>query len=131
MKNEKIANVNVTLKDMFMKWLSLTSKFHKLRNQEQQLLSLILYYHHIYKREITNNKILWKIVFDYDTKMKIKNDDIFKKELTDASLQNLFTSLRKKNVIVNGEVSPVYIPDIEDKAKRFKVIFNFNIVDNE
>lgn len=131
-KNQKIANINVRLKDLFMKWLDVTRSFHKLNHKEQLVLSLFLYYHHIYKKEITNNKILWKIVFDYETKAKIKEDSIFgDKGLGDAYLQNVMSSLRKKKIIVKGEISPLFIPDLQFNSRNFKVIFNFNIVDNE
>jgi hypothetical protein len=131
MSNSKIANMNIKLKDLFFKWLDITKSFHKLNNQQQQVLALLLYYHYQYKKEITNNKILWKIVFDYDTKLKIKEDEVFKNGLADAALQNILTLLRKRKIIVDGEISKVYIPELDLKAKNFKIIFNFNITDNE
>lgn len=131
MKDNKTANLNVTIKNLFFKWLEVTKSWHKLNNQQQQVLALLLYYHYIYKKDITNNKILWKIVFDYDTKLKIKEDPIFKKGLSDNSLQNILTFLRKSKIICDGEISQLYIPDLSEKSKNFKVIFNFNIIDNE
>ena len=74
MSNIKTANLNVSLKQLFTRWLDVTQAFHKLNNQEQKVLALLLYHHYILKKDITNNKILWKMVFDYDTKMKIKED---------------------------------------------------------
>jgi len=131
MNNIKIANLNVKLKDLFFKWLDITKAFHKLNNQQQQVLALLLYYHYIYKKDITNNKILWKIVFDYDTKIKIMEDPVFKKGLTTNALNNIFTVLRKNKIIVDGEISKIFVPTLDVKSKNFKVIFNFNIVDNE
>jgi|688.fasta_scaffold823783_2 hypothetical protein len=131
MNNTKIANLNVKLKDLFFKWLEITKAWHKLNNQQQQVLALLLYYHYLYKKDITNNKILWKILFDYDTKIKIKEDPVFKKGLSDSALQNMLSSLRKKKIIIDGEISALFIPDIEINSKNFKVIFNFNIVDND
>lgn len=131
MNNIKIANLNVKLKELFFKWLDITKAFHKLNNQQQQVLALLLYYHYIYKKDITNNKILWKIVFDYDTKIKIMEDPVFKKGLTVGALNNIFTVLRKNNIISDGEISKIFIPELETKSKQFKVIFNFNIIDND
>lgn len=131
MNNIKIANLNVKLKELFFKWLDITKAFHKLNNQQQQVLALLLYYHYTYKKDITNNKILWKIVFDYDTKIKIMEDPIFKKGLTVGALNNIFTVLRKNNIISDGEISKIFIPELEIKSKQFKVIFNFNIIDND
>jgi len=131
MNNTKVANLNVTLKNLFFKWLDITKTWHKLNNQQQQVLALLLYHHYLYKKDITNNKILWKILFDYDTKLKIKEDPIFEKGLSDSALQNMLTTLRKKKIIVDGEISPLYIPELSRDSKNFKIIFNFNIVDNE
>jgi hypothetical protein len=125
--NSKTATLNVTLKNLFFRWLDITRSFHKLNNQQQQVLALLLYYHYIYRKETTNNKILWTIVFDYDTKMKIKDE----LEMSDNSFQNILTNLRKKGIIVNGEISNMFIPELDLNSKNFKVIFNFNIVDNE
>lgn len=131
MNNSKIANMNVKIKDLFFRWLDITKSFHKLNNQQQQVLALLLYYHYQYRKDITNNKILWKIVFDYETKAKIKEDAVFKNGLSDNALQNILTILRKKKVIVDGEISKMFIPEMDLRTKNFKVIFNFNIVDNE
>lgn len=131
MNNTKTANLNVKLKTLFFKWLDILKPWHNLNNQQQQVLALLLYYHYLYKKDTTNNKILWKIVFDYDTRLKIIEDDVFKKGLTSNSLNNILTALRKKNVIIDNQISNVYIPDLDIKSKNFKVVFNFNIVDNE
>jgi len=127
MSNNKTANINVSLKQLFNKWLSITASFHKLNNQQQQVLALLLYYHYTLKKDITNNKLLWKIVFDYDTKLKIKEE----LNMNDSIFQNILSMLRRKKVIIDNEVVSFYIPDLDLGSKSFKVVFNFNIVDNE
>lgn len=127
MKNIKQANINVSIKDLFNKWLNITKTFHNLNNQEQNVLSLFLYHHYLLKKDIKNKKILWKIVFDYDTKLKIKEE----LNLKDTHLQNLMTRLRKKNIIIDGKINPYFIPEITDKSDNFKVIFNFNIINEK
>lgn len=127
MNNTKIANLNVTIKELFFKWLDITKSFHKLNNQEQQVLALLLYHHYILRKDITNVKILWKIVFDYDTKLKIKEEI----NMNDAILQNILSKLRKKNIIKDNQINPYFIPDLDLNSNNFKVIFNFNIKDNE
>lgn len=127
MKNIKIANINVKLKNLFLRWLELTVMFHKLTKKERQVLALLLYYHFTLKKDITNPKILWKLVFDYDTKMKIKEE----LNMKDASFQNCLTALRKKNVIKDNMIVPTYIPELEVSSKSFKIVYNLNITDNE
>jgi len=125
MKNSKIANINIKLKDMFFKWMEITKPFHKLTGQQQQVLALFLFYHYKYKQEITNQKILWKVVFDYDTKMLIKEE----LELKDAGFQNIMHKFRKKGIIDNKKITSAYIPNLEEGTNNFKIVFNFNIVD--
>lgn len=124
--NNKQVSLNVKLKDFFKLWLKVTRPFHKLTQTEENLLSLLLYYHYIYRKEITNNKILWKIVFDYDTKLKIKEE----LNMNDNRLQTSLTILRKKKIIVNNTISPVFIPNLSLDSKEFKVVYNFKILEN-
>jgi len=126
-KNTKIANINVTLKDLFSRWLDITTTFHKLSKREKQVLALFLYYHYNFKLELTNNKIIWKMLFDYDTKMLIKQE----LNIKDTVFQNTLSSLRKKNVIKDNKIINAYIPEVDSKATSFKVIFNLNIVGND
>lgn len=124
MRNSKVANINITIKDLFKKWLQITRLFHKLTNQEIDVLALLLYYHYQYKKDITNDKILWKVLFDYDTKHLIKEELGIK----DQGIQNVLTSLRKKNIINDNKIVQTYIPNIESKSDNFKIIFNFNVI---
>lgn len=121
----KVANLNVTLKELFIKWLEVTEPFHKLTNQQRRVLSEFLYYHHVFKEDITNEKILWKMVFDYDTKMKIKDS----LNISDGCLHTILTRLRQLNVIVNNKISPKYLLNID--GDKFSIVFNFNITDGQ
>ena len=121
-KDEKVANINIRLKDFFFKWIEFTKPFHNLNTRQQSVLALLLYYHYKLSFEITNNKILWKEVFDYDTKRLIYDE----LNITSGGLENLLSQLRKKNVIVNNKITPNYIPNIDNKSKGFKLTFNFN-----
>tara|TARA_R110000851_G_scaffold296262_2_gene451346 strand:+ start:6483 stop:6863 length:381 start_codon:yes stop_codon:yes gene_type:complete len=125
MKNIKIANINIKLKQLFKRWLEITNVFHKLTNQQEKVLALILYYHYKYQKDISNDKILWKIIFDYDTKALIKEE----LDIKDQVFQNILYQLRKKNIIIDNRVVKTYIPDLEQNSKTFKVTFNFSIID--
>ena len=124
MNNIKQANINIHLKDLFYRWLSITSDFHSLTKQQKKVLGLFLYHHYKLKQEITNNKILWKLVFDYDVKRQIKED----LDIKDSVLQNVISKLRKDKIIQDNKITPSFIPELEKGSKNFKVIFNFNII---
>lgn len=120
----KQANIKCSRKLFFKHWLRLTRPFHKLTNKEIDVVALLLYYHDEYKNETKNKKMLWKYVFDYETKMLIKKE---LDNMKDQILQNILTSLRKKKVVINNKINPVYIPDIKKGTDNFKIIFNLII----
>jgi len=120
----KIININILQKDLFKKWLQITKPYHGLTKQQQDILSLFLYYHFKLKQDITNNKILWKILFDYDTKKEIKEE----LNITDQVLQNTLTQFRKKKIIIDNVITPSFIPELKKEDKQFKIIFNFNLI---
>lgn len=125
MKNVKVATANIRLKDLFFKWVELTRPFHKLTPGQQKVLALLLYHHYQYKQEITNPKIVWKTLFDYETKMNMMED----LDMNNPGFSNIIHLLRKRGIVKGNVINPLYIPSIEPKAKNFKIIFNFNIVD--
>ena len=123
-KDEKIATINVKLKDFFIKWIEFTKPFHKLNPKQSQVLSLLLYHHYLLSFEITNEKILWKSVFDYDTKVLIYEE----LNIKSSSLENLLSQLRNKNIIIDNKITPYFIPNINKKTKEFKLTFNFKLI---
>ena len=124
MDNIKAANLNVKVKDFFFRYIEFLKPFHKLNPQQSQVLALLLYYHYKLSKEITNNKVLWKEVFDYDTKQLI----IDELKISVAQIQNILTQLRKKNVIIDNRISELYIPKLKYNSKIFTISFNFNII---
>lgn len=118
----KLVKIPVTTKSLFKSYLSLTKPINKLGPKEIDVLSLILYYNHIEKPNFKRDEDRWRKVFDYDTKMLIKEE----LEMKDYSLQNILSSLRRKKVIKNNVVMPYYIPDI-DNSSTFKLVFQFQI----
>ena len=122
--NQRQALIRTTRKNFFKHWLSLTKPFHKLRPQEQDVLALLLYYYFEYKKDIKRDDLVWKMVFDYDTKMLMKED---LSGMKDVIFQNTLSSLRKKEVVKDKQVNPSFIPNITKDANNFNLIFKFEI----
>lgn len=122
--NIKEANLKVKLKTFFFRFVEFLYPFHGLTDRQQKVLALLLYYHYELKQQITNDRILWKEVFDYDTKVKIYSE----LGIQSTALENLLSQLRKKKVIIDNQISGVYIPLIDSKSKVFSLKFNFNII---
>jgi len=123
MKNVRVATLNTNIKGLFTHWLNLTSPFHNLSIKEKEILSLFLYYHHKLRKEVNNEDLLWKIVFDYETKLKIKEE----LKIKDYALQNVMTSLRKKGAIQNKRINPSFVPVLAEDVSNYKIVFNINI----
>ena len=102
----------------FRQYLELLNPLLKLRGKELDVLAELLYY---------NNKLInipikhrWKLIFDYDTKMEIRN----KLNLSDASMNNNLSALRKKGVIEDNKVKAAYVVLPEN---NFILGFQFSI----
>lgn len=127
MENGKIATIPITKEKLFYRWLELTKPFHKLPDQLMVVLSKLLFHYNKYKATTKDEDLAWKLVFDYDTKMIIKEEMGIK----DQTLQNALSKLRKNNIIKGKRIMSNYIPNLTDDAKEFKLIFNFKIIDEK
>lgn len=108
-------------KSFFRRWLIITSPFHKLKPRQISVLTEILYYYDIMKDSFDNDDDLWASVFDYSTKMKIREN----LKIEDYILQNSLSLLRKSGVIKNNKVIDKFIPTVIND--RYKLEFEFII----
>ena len=129
MSNTKQALIKTNVKNFFNHWLILTKPLHKLKPQEISVLYLLIYYYFEFKKDMTNDELAWKLTFDYDTKVKIKDELNIK---VDQSITNILYSLRKKKVIVDNKVSKSFIPNIDFKTSNtFTLVYKFEIEDDK
>ena len=127
MKNRNIANINTDLKTLLKHWLGFTKPFHNLSKKEQEVLAVFLFYYFILKKEIKNEDLVWKVLFDYDIKLNIKKE---LNDLPDYSMQNYLSAFRRKGVIKDNKIYKTYIPNIEFDSNTFQIIYNFKILNN-
>lgn len=123
MKNvkKKVVTIPTSLKNVLKQYLVITKPMNKLRPKEIDVMSLLLYYNILEKPNFVRDDDRWKKIFDYDTKLKIKEE----LEIEDYTLQNILSSLRKKGAIKDNKIQDYYIPDIDTKTENFMLIFNF------
>lgn len=76
---------------------------------------------------ITNDKILWKEVFSYESKLEIAEE----LGVSSQSIENMLSQLRKKGVIVNNRLTPAFIPNMQHDLKNFELVINFKIMDEK
>jgi hypothetical protein len=120
---KKSININSECRSFFKQYVVITEPFHKLKGRAADVLSQLLYYNYFYRNLETNIK--WKMIFDYDTKLEIR-------EYLDISgpvLENNLSYLRKKNVIVNNRVVDSFLVIPEENSVQ--LVFNWNITDGQ
>lgn len=120
---KKIINIPTTLKSMYKHYLTILKPLNKLRSKEIELLAYIMYLNEVYKSSILNQEDRWNKIFSYEGKIKIQEE----LDLKNYSLNNMLTSLRKSNMIVDNTVPDKYIPKIKEDNKGIQLIFNFII----
>lgn len=121
--NQKRANIKTNIDNFFTMWMRFTEPFHKLAPRYQMVIAILLRYHYDLGKEITNEKVLWKEVFSYESKIKLADEMNINKQ----SVENLLTYLRKRNVIINNRISPAYLPDLSNNPDKFSININFHI----
>lgn len=123
----KIIKLHKHPKVTFRMFLQFIQPIHKLRNQEIQLLALLMYYHFTYSDAFKYEEDRWKKVFSVEVKSKIKKE----LKMNPNVLQNTLSSLRKKDAITkkNGynEVNKLYMPGIEADTDNFTLSISFSM----
>ncbi|MAH44671.1 hypothetical protein CMI37_02530 [Candidatus Pacearchaeota archaeon] len=115
---DKSVPIKTTKGKFFRQYLELLNPLLRLRGKELDVLAEILYYNH--KLEKIPEKHRWKLIFDYDTKTEICQ----KLQLSDASLNNNLSALRKKGIIKKNKVTNGFLIYPNNYCK---LTFSFNI----
>ena len=120
MAKQKVITIHSPLRVFFEEYLQALKAMHQLPNHEAKLMAELMYNYHILKTKALEDKYRWKILFDYDTKIEIREY----LGISGQALENKLTMLRRKGFIVNGKLNPDYILD---PAESFALIYNWKI----
>lgn len=125
-KSTKMINLNTSLRKALELYLQFTKPIHQLNAKEIKIVSsfLVMYYDEYYNFKRTDD--IWKKCFEYDSKIKIMDE----LEVNTQIFNNHLTSLRKKKVIINNQISPSYIPLTDPTSTSLELRFIFNIKEN-
>lgn len=115
---EKSIPISTDSRKFFRQYLELINPLVKLRGRELDVMSELLYYNDKFKDIPEEHR--WKLIFDYDVKTEIKE----RLKLSDASLNNNLTILRKKKILVKNRVVKSFLIYPSDTCK---LSFIFNI----
>lgn len=123
MVNKKQATFTTTIKGCIEGFLNITKPMHHMTNQEIKVVALFLFFYNKEKDNFAREADLWKFVFDYDTKLKIREEI----EMSNPVFQNILTSLRKKKVLIDNRIAPYYLINLKKEDEAFELIFRFNL----
>jgi len=112
---------------MMYYWLKFIKPFHTLSEQPMRILSLLLYFYFDYKEKTSDEDLLWRLLFSYDTKVMISNE----LDVKVHTVENKLTELRRKKVISKNKIDERFIPNIDKDSKNFSINFLFNINDDK
>jgi|32_taG_2_1085360.scaffolds.fasta_scaffold29183_1 hypothetical protein len=105
-------------KDNFYRYyVELINPIIKLRKRELDVLARLMYYNNEYKD--LKEDIRFKIVFDYDTKVKIAKE----LDISLDVLNNNFSELRNKEIIKDNKLTKGF--QIYHNDKEHKLTFRF------
>ena len=132
MKNNSGLTINkkVDVKTFFYQYILLLSPILKLRKQEADVFSQLLFFN--YKYRDLEESLRSKIIFDYDTKTEIRYDlkNKYDEPMSYHSFYNIITSLRKKGILIDNKINPSYVVNIPED-KNYNLSFNWLIDDSE
>lgn len=124
---ERKVNLSFNVKSTFRAYLEFLKPVHKLRNQEIQVLSLLLYYNHFYLEDFKHDEDRWRKVFSTEIKSKIREE----LNISSSVLQNIIYSLRKNKAISKtkgyNQVHPNFMMGLKKNTEEFILSLSFKI----
>lgn len=118
---EKEIKVNTDKKKFFRQYVETLQPVLKLRAKEADVLSSLLYQSYL-RKDINNLTDRFKLVFDYDTRIKIQED----LKMSTPVFRNCLSRLRRKNIIIKQNViEPRYLVNPEEDTFSIKYTFLF------
>lgn len=123
MKNINVQTLKVNEKQFFKVWLTLLQPFLKLREQELNVLAVLLYYRYRIEDQVKSKTIVDELLFNTKTRKEIKRE----LGIEGYSFNNILTSLRKKKLIVDNSLNSKIVPKVEPGFDNFKLVYSVEI----
>lgn len=98
--------------------------FMNLTSMELEVLASLLYQYNMYLDRGETKHAAMVFIFSYESRLRIKE---LLNNISEGSLQNKLTSLRKKGIIEDNKIPDKYILSYE---KDKLIVFNFTIGDD-
>lgn len=128
-KEKKKISIRTDRQKFFRQYVEIIngmSPSFSLMKRELDIFAQLLYYYDKYKH-IEDEKVRWKMVFDYDTRVAIINY----LKIERASLDNYLSMLRRKEILHDRRINPKFLFTVPDNIDTYSIEFEFIFNNNE
>ncbi len=112
--------------NFFRLWVSFLSPYHDLTDREADVLTCLLKSRHELLKEITNEDLLYQVLFSEKNKRKIYTE----LGISNLNFNVLVARLKKKNLIINDKINNRFIPALKSDSNEFKILILFEFKDD-
>jgi len=123
----RVTKIPTSTRAFFYHWVEFTRPFHKLGKMQKKVLAELLYHRYLLTLEVSNSKLVNKLLFSPD----IKKNIVASAGTNPKRLDLILSEFRKKGIVKDNIIVDNYIPDIKLGDKEFVLAFKFKITDNE
>lgn len=110
-------------KSFFRLWFKFLEPFHKLTDREIDVITSFVKQRYELSKVIKDNEILDKVTMSEDTKKKVREEC----NITLPHFQVIMGKLRKNKVIIDGNINPRFIPNIDEETGIFQLLLLFEL----
>lgn len=106
-------------------WFMFLYPFFKLSECELKVISALLEQRFILSKQLKSDELIGRFLLSTETKKLIKEQC----SMSNNHLRVLINELKNKNIIVNNDINPKYIPrfDVIDTSDNFKLMILFEV----
>jgi hypothetical protein len=118
-----VIGIPTTLNKFFRYWVEFLEPLHHLTDREIDIITAFLKKRYELSKIILDPVVLDKCLMNEDTKAEIREEC----GISPAHFQVIMGKLRKSEIIVNGNINPKFIPNIEENSDNFQLLLYFQI----
>jgi hypothetical protein len=121
--NNNIQHINATEEQFFKLWIQMLRPFLKIRQQEEDQLSKMLYYRYKILCSIDDKSLADSILFSEENRKNMREE--LKYEV--YTFNNNLTILRKKKLIIGKTINLAIVPNVEKGFENFNFTYAISI----
>ena len=117
------ASLSSETENFFRYWVEFTKPLHRLTDREMDVVTAFLQKRYELSKDILDPIKLDKYLMNEDTKAEIRDEC----GVSPAHFQVIMGKLRKSGVIKDGNINPLFIPNIKEDNGTFQLLLYFQL----